>query len=142
MALPGHRCDGSSTRPARPGSPNRHPAVRPDVPPLAELIRLVVGLDLALHVSLLDLRQHADHPLLPDGRCWSVEVRSGNAQVHPDDQPTRPSLAAAPDDCLTHLADDLAGLIPTDPDEPLPVPNSPARCPCCSGSPPNTRDGR
>ncbi|MEU3455810.1 hypothetical protein ABZ671_19765 [Micromonospora sp. NPDC006766] len=104
-------------------------AVRPDVPPLAELIRLVVGLDLALHVSLLDLRQHADHPRLPNSRYWAVEVRSRDARVHPDDLPTRPSLAAALDDCLTHLADDLAWLVPTDPAEPLPVPGAPAREP-------------
>ncbi|MEO3781449.1 hypothetical protein ABGB16_32625 [Micromonospora sp. B11E3] len=104
-------------------------AARPDVPPLAELARLVAGLDLALHVSLVDLRQYAGHPLGPDGRYWSVEVRMRDAPVHPDDLPTRPSLAAALDDCLTHLADDLVGLVPTDPDEPLPAPRSPAREP-------------
>ncbi|SCL34201.1 hypothetical protein GA0074692_3770 [Micromonospora pallida] len=102
-------------------------AVRPDVPPLVELIRLGVGLDLALHVSLLDLRKHAGHPLRPDGRYWSVEVRHRDAPVHPADLPTRPSLAAALDECLTHLADDLAGLLSADPGVPLPVPCSPAR---------------
>ncbi|WDZ87358.1 hypothetical protein [Micromonospora cathayae] len=102
-------------------------AVRPDVPPLAELVRLATGLDLALHVSLLDLRQHAGHPLRADGRYWSVELRPRDAPVHPADLPTRPSLAAALDDCLSHLADDLAGLVPADPDLPLPVPAAPAR---------------
>ncbi|MEU7573190.1 hypothetical protein [Micromonospora sp. NPDC049240] len=101
-------------------------AVRPEVPPLPELVRLVLGLDLALHVGVLDLRRHADHPLRPDGRWWSVEVRRRDAPVHPDDLPDRPSLAAALDDCLTHLADDVAALVPADPDEPLPVPGSPA----------------
>ncbi|SCL20109.1 hypothetical protein [Micromonospora inyonensis] len=99
-------------------------ALRPDVPPLAELVRLVVGLDLALHVSLLDLRQHAGHPLRADGRYWAVELRPRDAPVHPDDLPTRPSLAAALEDCLVHLADDLAGLVPADPDVPLPVPGT------------------
>lgn len=99
-------------------------AVRPDVPPLAELVRLVVGLDLALHVSLLDLRQHAGHPLRADGRYWAVELRARDASVDPDDLPTRPSLAAALADCFTHLADDLAGLVPADPDVPLPVPGA------------------
>ncbi|MFI2711861.1 hypothetical protein ACH495_17200 [Micromonospora sp. NPDC018662] len=102
-------------------------AARPEVPPLPELVRLVLGLDLALHVGVLDMRQHAGHPLRPDGRWWSVAVRPRDAPVHPDDLPTRPSLAAALDDCRTHLADDVAGLVPTDPDEPLPVPDSPAR---------------
>ncbi|MFI6824085.1 hypothetical protein ACIBJE_24565 [Micromonospora sp. NPDC050187] len=104
-------------------------AVRPDVPPLAEVIRLVVGLDLALHVSLLDLRQHTGHPLRADGRYWSVELQARDAPVHPDDLPTRPTLAGAIEECLTHLADDLAGLVPADPEEPLPVPCSPAREP-------------
>jgi hypothetical protein len=89
----------------------------------------VAGLDLALHVSLLDLRQHAGHPLRADGRYWSVEVRHRDAPVHPADLPTRPSLTTALDECLTHLADDLAGLVPADPDVPLPVPCSPAREP-------------
>ncbi|GAB3073407.1 hypothetical protein [Micromonospora schwarzwaldensis] len=102
-------------------------AVRPAVPPLPEVVRLVLGLDLALHVGVLDLRRHAGQPLRPDGRWWSVEVRPRYAPVHPDDLPTRPSLAAALDDCLTHLADDVAGLVPADPDEPLPLPGSPAR---------------
>ncbi|GLY24542.1 hypothetical protein Misp04_42740 [Micromonospora sp. NBRC 101691] len=104
-------------------------AARPDVPPLVELIRLGVGLDLALHVSLLDLRRHTGHPLRADGRYWSVEVRHRDAPVHPADLPTRPSLATALDECLTHLADDLAGLVPADPGVPLPVPLSPARGP-------------
>ncbi|WP_416900733.1 hypothetical protein [Micromonospora echinospora] len=104
-------------------------AVRPDVPPLVELIRLVVGLDLALHVSLLDLRRHTGHPLRADSRYWSVEVRHRDAPVHPADLPTRPSLATALDECLAHLADDLAGLVPADPDVPLPVPCSPTRDP-------------
>ncbi|WFE38833.1 hypothetical protein [Micromonospora sp. WMMD998] len=104
-------------------------AARPTVPPPSELVRLVLGLDLALHLSVLDLRRHAGHPLWLDGRWWSVEVRPRDAPVHPDDLPTRPSLAAALDDCLTHLTDDVAELVPTDPDEPLPVPGSPAREP-------------
>ncbi|QLQ39705.1 hypothetical protein [Micromonospora robiginosa] len=101
-------------------------AARPEVPPLPEPVRLVLGLDLALHVGVLDLRRRAGYPLRPDGRWWSVAVRPRDAPVHPDDLPTRPSLASALDDCLTHLADDVAELVHTDPDEPLPVPGSPA----------------
>ncbi|WFE34146.1 hypothetical protein [Micromonospora sp. WMMD975] len=101
-------------------------AARPEVPPLVDVIRLVRGLDLALHVGVLDLRQHAGDPLRPDGRWWSVEVRPRDAPVHPDDLPTRPSLASALDDCLTHLADDLGEMVPPDPDESLPVPGWPA----------------
>ncbi|WBB82017.1 hypothetical protein O7606_12010 [Micromonospora sp. WMMD882] len=102
-------------------------AVRPDVPPLAELARLVTGLDLALQVSLLDLGRHAGHPSRADGRYWSVQVRPRDAPVDPADLPTRPSLAAALDDCVTHLADDLSALVPADPEAPLPAPCAPPR---------------
>ncbi|WBC04335.1 hypothetical protein [Micromonospora sp. WMMA1976] len=56
-------------------------------------------------------------------------LRLRDAPVHPDELPDRPSLAAALDDCLTHLADDLSELVPTDAHEPLPVPASAAREP-------------
>ncbi|WP_140158107.1 hypothetical protein [Micromonospora sp. NBS 11-29] len=110
-------------------------ATRPAAPPPGELIRLVLGLDLALHVGVLDLRQHAGHPLRPDGRWWSAQVRPRDAPVHPDDLPTRPSLAAALADCLADLADDVGELVPTDPDESLPAPGAPARAPAANPLP-------
>ncbi|PYC67470.1 hypothetical protein C7C45_20840 [Micromonospora arborensis] len=101
-------------------------AARPDAPPLPELLRLALGLDLALVVAVCDLRHNAADPLLADGLRWSVEVQPLDATVRPDDFPYRPSLAAALSWCVECLTDAVAGAAPTDPKAPIPVP--------CSGS--------
>ncbi|MFC7706970.1 hypothetical protein [Micromonospora lupini] len=97
-------------------------AAPPDAPPLAELLRLALGLDLALVVAVRDLRHHSGDPLLADGLRWSVEVQPRDAPVRPDDLPYRPSLAAALAWCRECLTDAIAGAAPTDPAVPIPVP--------------------
>ncbi|MEV4494268.1 hypothetical protein AB0J84_00970 [Micromonospora arborensis] len=97
-------------------------AARPDAPPLPELLRLALGLDLALVVGVYDLRHHASDPLLADGLRWSVEVKPRDAAVRPDDLPYRPSLAAALAWCVECLTDTVAGAAPTAPATPIPVP--------------------
>ncbi|MFI6780704.1 hypothetical protein [Micromonospora sp. NPDC050276] len=101
-------------------------AAPPAAPPLPELLRLALGLDLALVVGVCDRRHNADDPLLADGLSWSVEVKPRDAPVGPDDFPHRPSLAAALAWCVERLTDAVAGAAPTDPTAPIPVP--------CSGS--------
>ncbi|MFI6268614.1 hypothetical protein [Micromonospora zamorensis] len=99
-------------------------AAPPEAPPLSELVRLALGLDLALVVSVCDLRHHAGDPLLVDGLRWSVEIASRDAPVRHDDFPYRPSLAAALAWCVECLTDAVAGAAPTDPTAPIPVPCS------------------
>ncbi|MBQ1017869.1 hypothetical protein KBX71_08320 [Micromonospora sp. D93] len=99
-------------------------ATPPDAPPLVELLRLALGLDLALVVAMCDLRHNAADPLLADGLRWSVEVKPLDAPVRPDDFPYRPSLAAALSWCVECLTDAVAGAAPTDPMVPIPVPGS------------------
>ncbi|MEU1585333.1 hypothetical protein [Micromonospora sp. NPDC005710] len=99
-------------------------AAPPDAPPLAELLRLALGLDLALVVAVCDLRHNAADPLLADGVRWSVEVKPPDAPVRPDDFPYQPSLAAALAWCVECLTDAVAGAAPTDPTAPIPVPRS------------------
>ncbi|MEU8387236.1 hypothetical protein [Micromonospora sp. NPDC048843] len=99
-------------------------ATPPDAPPLAELLRLALGLDLALVVAVCDLRHNAADPLLADGLRWSVEMKPLDAPVRPDDFPYRPSLAAALSWCVECLTDAVAGAAPTDPTVPIPVPGS------------------
>ncbi|SCL29720.1 hypothetical protein GA0070616_3937 [Micromonospora nigra] len=96
----------------------------PDAPPLPELLRLTLGLDLALVVGMHDLRHHAADPLLADGLSWSVDVRPRDAPVHPDDLPCRPSLEAALAWCWELLPDTVAGAAPADPAAPIPQPRS------------------
>ncbi|MEU7752125.1 hypothetical protein [Micromonospora sp. NPDC049171] len=102
-------------------------AAPPDAPPLPELLRLAVGLDLALVVAVCDLRHHTGDPLLADGLRWSVEVKPRDAAVLPDDLPYRPSLAAALAWCRECLSDAVAGAAPIDPATPIPLPWSRAR---------------
>ncbi|MET8041791.1 hypothetical protein ABZU25_13115 [Micromonospora sp. NPDC005215] len=97
-------------------------AAPPDAPPLTELLRLALGLDLALVVGVRDLRQHTGDPLLVDGLRWSVEVQPRDAPVRPDDLPYRPSLAAALAWCRECLTDAVAGAAPSDPATPIPAP--------------------
>ncbi|MEU8331051.1 hypothetical protein [Micromonospora sp. NPDC048839] len=99
-------------------------AAPPDAPPLPELLRLALGLDLALVVAVCDLRHNAGDPLLADGLRWSVEVKPRDVPVSPDDLPYRPSLAAALASCQECLTDAVAGAGPTDPAVPIPVPCS------------------
>ncbi|MDG4779592.1 hypothetical protein O7614_08040 [Micromonospora sp. WMMD961] len=99
-------------------------AARPDAPPLPELLRLALGLDLALVVAVCDLRHNTGDPLLTDGVRWSVQVQPLDAPVRPDDFPHRPSLAAALAWCGECLTDAVARAAPTDPTAPIPVPRS------------------
>ncbi|MGC4867248.1 hypothetical protein ACLQ3B_17665 [Micromonospora sp. DT53] len=97
-------------------------AAPPDAPPLVELLRLALGLDLALVVAVCDLRHNAGDPLLADGLRWSVETKPRDAAVSPDDLPYRPSLAAALAWCRECLTDAVASAAPTNPATPIPVP--------------------
>lgn len=97
-------------------------AAPPDAPPLPELLRLTLGLDLALVVALCDRRHNTGDPLLADGLRWSVEVKPRDAPVLPDDLPYRPSLAAALAWCREGLTDAVASAAPANPAVPIPMP--------------------
>ncbi|WP_341719469.1 hypothetical protein QQG74_06935 [Micromonospora sp. FIMYZ51] len=99
-------------------------AVRPDAPPLTELVRLGLGLDLALEVSLCDLRHNADDPLRLDGLRWSVDLRPRDAPVRPDEWPYRPTLETALAWCVECLPDTIAEVVPVDPAIPIPTPDA------------------
>ena len=83
---------------------------------MPELLRLALGLDLALVVAVCDLRHNAADPLLADGLRWSLEVKPLDATVRPDDFPYRPSLAAALSWCVECLTDAVAGAAPNRPE--------------------------
>ncbi|MEU7797756.1 hypothetical protein AB0B10_00625 [Micromonospora arborensis] len=97
-------------------------AAPPDAPPLPELLRLTLGLDLALVVAICDLRHNAGDPMLADGLRWSVEMKPRDVAVSPDNLPYRPSLAAALALCRECLTDAVASAAPTDPATPIPAP--------------------
>ncbi|MFF5171342.1 hypothetical protein ACFY3U_01745 [Micromonospora sp. NPDC000089] len=113
--------------PALPAARLLVTAVRPTAPPLTELIRLALGLDLALLVNVVDLRGHPADPLRAHGLLWSVEMRSATVPVHPGDLPDRFSLEAAVAHCLECLDVTLPETVPEDPGAPLPAPRSAPR---------------
>ncbi|WP_328339284.1 hypothetical protein [Micromonospora sp. NBC_00421] len=113
--------------PALPAARLLVTAVRPDAPPLAELLRLACGLDLALIVNVLDLRRHPVAPMRAHGVLWSVGLRPPDAPVRPDDLPDRPSLAAAVAHCMECLDVTLPETVPADPRMSVPVPRSASR---------------
>lgn len=96
----------------------------PEAPPLSELVRLALGLDLALVVSVCDKRHNGGDPLLADGLSWSVEIAPRDAPVRSDAFPCRPSLVAALAWCAECLTDAVAGAVPPDPTTAIPVPCS------------------
>jgi hypothetical protein len=72
-------------------------ATPPEVPALAELIRLAHGLGLAVDVSVRGNRHHADDPLRVEGISWYVEITvPTSAETAPEVEPSsRPTLAGA-----------------------------------------------
>ncbi|GGL87284.1 hypothetical protein [Micromonospora yangpuensis] len=102
-------------------------AVHPTVPPVAELIRHAVGLDLACVIQVWDLRANAGDPLRIRGRRWSVELLPTPVRPTVDDVPYHPSVEAAVAYCLEYLDTAYDRAVPVDPEQPLPAPASAAR---------------
>ncbi|WP_422773843.1 hypothetical protein ACN28C_13655 [Plantactinospora sp. WMMC1484] len=107
-----------------------HPGARrfvraggPDVPPLAELIRLALGLGLVATVTVQDHRLNDGDPLRPHGLGWHVELNAPALPVGVPDLPIHPTVEAAIADCLDCLDLALAEAVPADPADPIPVPS-------------------
>ncbi|OWV13590.1 hypothetical protein B5D80_00165 [Micromonospora wenchangensis] len=113
--------------PALPAARLLVTAVPPAAPPLTELLRLALGLDLALLVHVLDLRRHPVAPMRAHGVLWAVDLRPPDAPIRPDDLPDRPSLAAAVAHCLECLDVLLPQTVPDDPRQPVPAPRTAPR---------------
>ncbi|MEU3453214.1 GNAT family N-acetyltransferase [Micromonospora sp. NPDC006766] len=108
----------------RPGARLIVVAARPDVPPLADLVRLAVGLSLCLAVTV---RAHGPAEL---GRCsWGVQLVPCGTPPDRLDGPCRPSVEAAVAFCLRFLDNAVLAAVPVDPDVPIPVPQSPVELP-------------
>jgi len=109
----------------RPGARRFVLARRPDVPPVADLVRLVLGLRLAITVTLTDHAPDAGDLRLGQGESWDVTIRPPGAPVVPADPPTRATPEAAVAFCLDYLELVIAGSVPDDPIVPIPVPQAP-----------------
>jgi len=100
-------------------------ARRPDMPPLADLIRLVLGLRLAVTITLTDHTPNTGDPRLVQGESWDVTISRLDQPPAPADPPTRPTPQAAIAFCLDYLELAITGNIPDDPTTPIPVPQTP-----------------
>ncbi|MBF9131879.1 hypothetical protein I0C86_23355 [Plantactinospora sp. S1510] len=100
-------------------------ARRPDVPPLAELLRLVLGLRLAVTITLVDHVRNAGDLRLIQGESWDVTVSVLGRLPAPADPPTHSTPESATAHCLEYLELAIAGNVPDNPDEPIPVPQTP-----------------
>ncbi|MFC7546750.1 hypothetical protein [Plantactinospora sp. GCM10030261] len=98
-------------------------AVRPEAPPLTELIRLALGLSLALVVAVRD--DSAAVPPAEGGWCWSVELVRASALV--DEPVYHPTPVAAVAALVDYLDGALAETVPDAPGQALPRPSSAAR---------------
>ena len=101
-------------------------ARRPDAPPLAHLVRLVLGLRLAVTITVVDHSRNAGDLRLVQGERWDVTIRPPGGPVALADPPTRPTPEAATVFCLDYLDLALAAATPTDPHTPIPVPQTPS----------------
>ncbi|MEO3745973.1 hypothetical protein [Plantactinospora sp. B5E13] len=111
-------------------------AARPAAaPPLTELIRVALGLRLAVAITVQDHRLNDGDPLRIHGESWAVEVLSVDPVAPFTDLPTQPSLAAAVASCVTYLEVALAAAVPADPRRPIPVPQTPVPAPAADPGP-------
>ncbi|MDG4789077.1 hypothetical protein O7626_24625 [Micromonospora sp. WMMD1102] len=108
-----------------PGARRFVRAGRPDVPPLADLIRLALGLGLVATVTVQDHRLDEGDPLRLHGVGWHVELNAPALPVDVPELPTHPTVETAIADCLGCLDLALAELVPADPGYPIPVPSAP-----------------
>lgn len=97
----------------------------PDVPPMADLVRLATGLDLSLAVTACDHRHDAGDPDRMHGVRWRVEILPRERSLDLA-QPWWPSPETAVADCLDRLSGALLNAVPRHPDRPVPAPVAPA----------------
>ncbi|MEQ4303100.1 hypothetical protein ABNF97_17180 [Plantactinospora sp. B6F1] len=109
----------------RPGARLFVLARRPDVPSLADLVRLALGLHLTLTVTVVDHVRNTGDLRLVQGERWEVNVGPASGPVTPADRPIRSTPEAAIAFCLDYLGLAIAGTVPDDPVDPIPVPQCP-----------------
>jgi hypothetical protein len=109
----------------RPGARLFVLARRPDVPALGDLVRLVLGLRLTVTITLTDHSQNVGDLRLVQGEGWDVTVNRLGDLPAPADLPSRSTPEAAIAFCLDFLELAIAGNVPADPSQSIPVPQTP-----------------
>jgi hypothetical protein len=97
-------------------------AVAPQAPPITHLIRLAAGLGLALDLTMVDYRLNAHDLHLMRGQRWNIEMPTPDAPIDHRRHPFEPSPEAAAENLLRYLENAIIDAVPTDPEQPIPVP--------------------
>ncbi|GAB3808714.1 hypothetical protein [Micromonospora zhanjiangensis] len=97
--------------------------VVPSAPSVPELVRLALGLDLALVVTVQDCAPLRDDPVSVHGLLWSVDVCARSALS--DDLPYHGSPEAAAATCWEYVDGAFADAVPVNPAEAIPTPAYP-----------------
>ncbi|MFK3981341.1 hypothetical protein ACI2K4_13305 [Micromonospora sp. NPDC050397] len=93
---------------------------------IGQLIRLVHGLGLALRVTVKDLTANADDPSRGQGTFWQVSAVDPTDTSAPVFPPSHRSLPEAVAHCLRYLGSALHAAVPSDPGQPMRVPQQSA----------------
>lgn len=82
------------------------------------------GLGLALTVTAQDHSQHDDDPRHIHGQTWDIRISPTGQPAQPADSPGWPTLEHAIAWTLANLDHTTATTVPTDPDQPIPMPSA------------------
>ncbi|GAB3139146.1 hypothetical protein GCM10027290_07760 [Micromonospora sonneratiae] len=104
-------------------------AVTPAGMPLTGLIRLVLGLHQTLVLTLEDHRFNEGDPALIHGEGWNVEMTPPERAIRPDLMPLQRSPEAAAAYFLEYLENATDNSVPEDPQQGIPVPQTPEPAP-------------
>ncbi|GAB2963082.1 hypothetical protein GCM10027280_59910 [Micromonospora polyrhachis] len=109
-----------------------HPAGRllvctapPAAPPLTELVRLALGLHQTLVVTLEDHRLDEDDPTKIHGEGWGIELIPPDRPMPADPKPYQRSPQSAAACFLEYLGNAAHRVVPDDPRQGIPVPQTP-----------------
>ncbi len=100
-------------------------AAVPVAPSLVEMIRLAHGLRIGLAISVENHRLNAGDPTRLHGERWQVDLITPDRPANTFNLPLAPSLEAALATLKSALRSAIGETVPTDPTQPIPVPQTP-----------------
>ncbi len=100
-------------------------AAVPDAPTLVDMIRLAHGLRIGLAITVENHRLNAGDPTRLHGERWQVDLITPDQPANTFNLPLAPSLEAALATLKSALRSAIDETVPTDPTQPIPVPQTP-----------------
>ena len=104
-------------------------ATPPPAAHLPDLIRLALGLHQTLVVTLQDHWLNEHDPRCVHGECWSIALLPPDQLLPPDPHPFHPTVEAAAAYLLEYLENALYDVVSEDPQQGIPVPQTPQPAP-------------